>query len=95
MHVITRGRLLEAAAKYRDCAEALDAWYRLAKHGEFGTFAELRQTFGAVDKVGHLYVFNVGGNKLRVICAVHLNRGKIYIRHVLDHREYDRDGWKR
>lgn len=95
MHVITRSRLLKAAEQYGDCAEALDAWYRLVKNGEFTTFADLRQTFGSVDKVGDLYVFNVGGNKHRVICAVHLNRGKVYIRHVLDHAEYDRGAWKK
>lgn len=94
MHVITRRRLLEAAQRHRDCATALDAWYRLVKHGEFTTFAELRETFGSVDKVGGLYVFNVGGNKLRVICAVHFDRGKVYIRHVVTHREYDRGGWQ-
>jgi mRNA interferase HigB len=94
MHVITRKRLLEASDTYRDCATALDAWYRRIKAGEFKTFAELRATFGSMDKVGNLYVFNVGGNKLRVICAIHFNRGKVYLRQVLDHAQYDRDAWK-
>jgi mRNA interferase HigB len=39
-------------------------------------------------------VFNVGGNKLRIICAVHFNTGKVFIRTVLNHTEYDRDAWK-
>ena len=94
MHVITRKRLLDAAETHRDCATALDVWYRLIKHGQFATFAELRGIFASVDKVGNLYVFNVGGNKLRVVCAIHFNRGKVYIRHVLDHKEYDTDAWK-
>jgi mRNA interferase HigB len=94
MHVITRKRLLDAADTYQDCATALDAWYRLIKAGEFTTFAQLRATFGSVDKVGNVYVFNVGGNKLRVICAIHFNRGKVYVRHVLAHADYDKDAWK-
>lgn len=36
----------------------------------------------------------VGGNKYRLIAAVHYNRRKVYIRHVLTHAEYDRDKWK-
>jgi hypothetical protein len=37
-----------------------------------------------------LVVFNIGGSKYRLIAAVHYNRGKVYIRHVLTHTEYDR-----
>ena len=64
------------------------------KRGRFASFAELRATFGSADKVGPLYVFNVGGNKLRVVAAVHFNVGKVFVRHVLSHAEYDRGAWK-
>ena len=57
--------------------------------------AELRAAFGSVDKVEHVFVFNVGCNKLRVIAAVHSNAGKVFVRHVLSHAEYDRGVWKR
>lgn len=95
MHVITRKRLLDAAEVHSDCATAIDVWFRLMKHGRFGTFAELRSTFRSVDKVGDLYVFNVAGNKLRVVCAIHFNTGKVFIRHVMDHKSYDTGAWKR
>jgi mRNA interferase HigB len=94
MHIITQKRIWVAAAQYQDCASALDAWYRAMKIGEFTTFAELRKTFASVDRVGKLHVFNVGGNKLRIICALHFNTGKVFIRAVLNHTEYDRDAWK-
>lgn len=64
------------------------------KAGRFKDFAELRQTFPHADIVGQLVVFNIGGNKARLIAAVHFNRGKIYIRAVLTHGEYDKGGWK-
>ena len=38
--------------------------------------------------------FDIGGNKYRLIAAIHYNRKKVYIRHVLTHAEYDRDRWK-
>jgi mRNA interferase HigB len=62
---------------------------------DFGTFSELRATFPSADKVGDLIVFNVGGNKYRLIASIHFNRGKVYIRHVLTHSEYDKGGWRK
>jgi mRNA interferase HigB len=44
--------------------------------------------------VGNLTVFNVGGNKVRLISAIHYNRRKVYVRAVLTHREYDEQRWK-
>jgi mRNA interferase HigB len=44
--------------------------------------------------VGKLTVFNVGGNKVRLVAAIHYNRKKVYIRAVLSHEEYDRGGGK-
>jgi len=54
----------------------------------------LRKTFGSADQVGNLTVFNIGGNKVRLIAAIHYNRRIIYIRAVLTHREYDEGKWK-
>lgn len=95
MHIITHARIVEAQARFPDCATALDFWYRAMKHGRFETFADLKAAFGSVDKVGPLYVFDVGGNKLRLVAALHFNTGKVFIRHVLSHAEYDREQWKR
>lgn len=55
---------------------------------------ELRRVSPHADLVGSLVVFNIGGNKVRLIAAIHFNRGKIYIREILTHSEYDRGDWK-
>lgn len=57
-------------------------------------FVQLRETFPQADQVGKFTVFNIGGNKIRLIAAVHYNRNKIYIRHVLTHQEYNTGKWK-
>ncbi len=44
--------------------------------------------------MGDLIVFNIGGNKYRLIASIHFNRGKVYIRRVLTHSEYDKGDWK-
>jgi len=95
VHVITHARVVVAQARFPESSRALDFWYRAMKRGRFATFAELRATFGSVDKVGPLFVFNIGGNKLRLIAVVHFSSGKVFVRHVLSHAEYDRGQWKR
>ena len=94
MHIIARRRLLAAAAQHPDWRAPLDGWYRVMKRARFANFAELRNTFGSVDKVGELYVFNVAGNRIRLIAAIHFNTGKVFVRGVLSHRDYDAGDWK-
>jgi mRNA interferase HigB len=48
----------------------------------------------STDRVGKLTVFNIGGNKVRLIAAIHYNRKKVYIRAVLTHAEYDEGRWR-
>jgi len=94
MHVITRKRLLEFSEKYSDADEPLDRWYRIVKHTYFESFADLRKTFPQADQVGRLVVFNIGGNKYRLITYIVYDRKRIYIRDVLTHPEYDKGKWK-
>ncbi|MBW2010864.1 MAG: type II toxin-antitoxin system HigB family toxin [Deltaproteobacteria bacterium] len=55
-------------------------------------FAELRAIFPSADQVEGLTVFNLGGNKARIIAAIHYITQRLYIRHVLTHSEYDKKG---
>ena len=94
MHVITRKRLNEFAEKYPETKTSLANWYNLAKRHSYSNFAELKAIFSSADQVGKLTVFNIGGNKVRLIAAIHYNRNRIYIRAVLTHAEYDEGKWK-
>jgi mRNA interferase HigB len=94
MHVITRKRLNEFADTHPETKSSLAHWYQLVKNNNFSNFANLRETFPAADQVQNLTVFNVGGNKVRLIAAIHYNRGKIYIRAVLTRSEYDEQRWR-
>ena len=94
MHVITRKRLRDFATRHRDAAEPLTVWYAIMAKTDLGSFAELKRVFASADKVGKFTVFDIGGNKYRLIAAIHYNRKKVYIRHVLTHAEYDRNKWK-
>ncbi|CAN2040464.1 mRNA interferase HigB [Candidatus Magnetomoraceae bacterium gMMP-15] len=94
MHVITKKRLEEFSKIHPDCRNALETWYRVVKNNNFNSFNQLREYFPSADLVGNLTVFNIGGNKVRLIASIHFNRYKIYIRHVLTHKEYDKQKWK-
>lgn len=74
--------------------EALRDLYRKLKRIQPKNLSELKQVFSSVDLVGKCFVFNVGGNKYRVITRIHFNRQMVFIRHVLRHSEYDKDKWK-
>ena len=94
MHVISRKALQEFWQQHPDSRTALDAWFRILETNQFDGFGRLRQVFPSADKAGDLYVFNIGGNKYRLIAAIHFNRQKVYIRHILTHGEYDKGKWK-
>lgn len=53
----------------------------------FHNFADLKQAFNAVDKVGELFVFNIAGNNTRLIAAIHFNTQTLYVRSVMTHAE--------
>ena len=94
MHVISRKALRLFWEQHPDSEIPLSRWFRAVEQTSFGSFAELRAALPSADKVGELVVFNIAGNKYRLICSVHFDRGKIYVRAVLTHQEYDRGGWK-
>ena len=94
MHIISRKRLNEFGEQHPDAKASLAHWYQLAKQEKFANFVELRMVFPSADQVGKLTVFNVGGNKVRLIAAIHYNRRKVYVRAVLTHTEYDEHRWK-
>jgi mRNA interferase HigB len=94
MHIITRKRLNEFAEKHPTAKSGLVHWFQLLRKNNFSDFASLRGAFPHADQVGKLTVFNIGGNKARLISAIHYNRRKVYIRAVLTHAEYDEGKWK-
>jgi mRNA interferase HigB len=94
MHIITRKRLNDFARDHPDAQTALEHWYRHMKQRNFTSLVDVRTVFPTADKVGKLTVFNIGGNKARLIAAIHYNRRKVYIRAVLTHEEYDQNTWK-
>lgn len=95
MRVITNRRLLEFSATHHDSSGPLQAWRKAMENTEFSSFAELRAVFGSVDKVGDQHVFNIAGNKYRLITYLRFDRQLCYIKQILTHTEYDKGAWRK
>lgn len=94
MHVISKKKLREFWGRHPRSRPPLEAWYPVARHAEWESFPEVRDTFNTADQVGRFTVFDIGGNNYRLIAVIHFNRGKLFVRHVLTHAEYDTGKWK-
>lgn len=94
MHVLSHKKIIDAMVCLPQAASALDGWYRSMKACEAQNFASLKKIFPAVDKVGKFHVFDIGGNKIRLIAVIKFQGQKCYIRHILTHKEYDKNQWK-
>jgi mRNA interferase HigB len=103
MRVITRKRLREFwEGRGGDAAQAqqdLEDWYEIARANDPANFAGLRAAFPKADQVGDCVVFNVGGNRYRLIGRVRYRgrsgEGRIFVLRIMDHKDYDRLPWRR
>jgi mRNA interferase HigB len=84
--------LVQFSLRQAEADAPLQAWRKIVEESSFSGFAHLKSAFGSLDKVGDWYVFNIGGNKYRLVATIHFNRQMLFIRHVLTHKEYDK--WK-
>jgi mRNA interferase HigB len=97
--VISREKIREFVAAHPGHAAALPilmSWYRIESWAQWANFADVRERYPSADQVGSLIVFNIGGNKIRLIARVFYNTKprRIFIKHVLTHRECDKGDWK-
>ena len=80
----------EFSARHARAQKPLKAWVTVTRAAECQTFADLKATFGSVDKVGAVYVFNVGGNKYRLLARITFALALVRIRGIYTHDEYDK-----
>lgn len=94
MHIISRKQLLLFSQRHADVAEALNQWYRIAKVANWKHLEEVKRQFPAAEAVVNFTVFNIKGNKYRLIIGLDYEAQVIYIKYVLTHAEYGKDEWK-
>jgi mRNA interferase HigB len=99
MRLIKRYTVRQWAKRHADASEAIERWIEAVRDAEWTSLVELRRRFPSADLVsvasgGSVVVFNVRGNRYRLIAAVHFNRGIVYALRFLTHAEYGKDKWK-
>jgi len=91
MHVIAKSRLIHFWEMHADARGPLSAWYNEFIHAKWRTWAELKERYPSADGVGNgRYVFNIKGNKYRLVAAINFEFGTVYIKFIGTHAEYDK-----
>jgi mRNA interferase HigB len=90
MVIIARPILREFIFRYPLSSSVLNDWYAKTKKSNWAKFSDVKAVFNTVDAIGNdRYVFDIGGNKFRLIAMIHFKSRTIFIRKILTHDEYN------
>lgn len=84
----------------RQHADAFEDWFRLTRRVRWQSFQDAKALFGQTDVARDTKsrrtatIFDIGGNKYRIISLIDYIRQTVLITHVLDHKQYDNGNWK-
>jgi mRNA interferase HigB len=97
MRVISKRPLRDFWTVHPQAQAPLSAWYRVMELTGFSDFLAIKASFPAADYVAPFTIFDIGGNKFRLIAAIHYNTGRVYVRQVFTHADYDKwsDGMRK
>ena len=91
MVVITKTKLISFYESDSLAKEPISKWYHTTVLSNWQDFHAVKETFNSVDSVGNdRYVFNVAGNKYRIVAMIHFSTRTVYIRFVGTHQQYDK-----
>jgi mRNA interferase HigB len=92
---MTKSPLKQFWGKHPQAEASLRTWFKIASQSQWKHLDDVRQSFPHADLVGKLTVFNICGNHYRLITKIVFPKGKVYIRAILTHAEYDKGDWKK
>jgi len=95
MLITGTGLMIEFIQRHPDSRSSLTSWRQVMGANNFRHFNALRQTFGTADYVKPHTVFNISGNKYRLISLINYQVMAVSIEHILTHEEYDKNKWRK
>jgi mRNA interferase HigB len=95
LSIIGYSVIVLAKALHPDIASSLDSWFRITSGADWKSIVDVRKTYPHADAAGACTVFNIKGNKYRLITMVDYTRQIVQIKRVLTHAEYDKEKWKK
>ena len=94
MRIISEKRLREFWQKNPEAEKAMREWVKTVRLADWNNFADVRKTFNHSDVFGGCAIFDVGGDKYRIIAKIAYGLKIVFIRFVLTHKEYDDKKWQ-
>lgn len=94
MHVVSHKAIRIFCQEHPNAHTSMDHWYRVAKRATWSSFADVKQSFNTADFVAPYVIFDIGGNKYRLIAEMSFARSVLFIRHIMTHKEYTKGTWK-
>ena len=94
MHLISAGKLKQAASKYPDAIKTIQAFCKTIKQAQWQNLIDVQQVYRDAEAVGNFTVFNIKGNKYRLILDIDYSEQVAYFKYFLTHGEYDKEQWK-
>ena len=95
MRVTKRAALEEFWRKHPDAKPSLEQWFATVRSATWETTADLRQIYNHADFVGRRTIFNIAGNKYRLIARVNYVAQRVFVLYIMTHAEYEKGAWKR
>ena len=94
MIIIDLEIVAEWIAAHPDAEASLTSWLLETERREWANPNQMKESFGNASLVKPWTVFNIGGNKYRMITQIDYQSGAIFIDRILTHRDYDKGDWK-
>ena len=94
MKIISNSALRAFAAEHPQADAPLKGWRRVVEKNRYANWSDLKASFNSVDRVGDLVVFDIGGNKYRLISYIRFEKQIVHIKAVFTHQEDDKGAWK-
>jgi mRNA interferase HigB len=94
MHLISIRNLRLDSYRYSDTQIVIEEWYKVVKGASWQNLEEVKQIYRDTEAVGNFTVFNIKGNRYRLIVDINYVNQTIYYKYFLTHAEYDKDSWK-
>ncbi|MEI6331932.1 MAG: type II toxin-antitoxin system HigB family toxin [Pseudanabaena sp. ELA645] len=89
MRIYSKKTLDEFSKTHADVVTALNSWHQVAKSASWKNIQDVKKSYSSADAAGRFTIFNIKGNKYRLIVSIDYERQVIYIKYVLTHSEYD------
>ena len=91
MHIISKKKLIQFWKKHNQAEQPLRSWYAEVKHADWHAPDDIKEKYRHASILcDNRVVFNIAGNKYRLVAKINYNTGIVYIRFVGTHTEYDR-----